>query len=237
MTGEIETSFIDVQGLNAYLARPENGSTAGMLLLPMITGIGAQVRDWAEELAGYGVTALSWDPWRGRPSTDTTPFEQVITWSGELVDEESLAEQHTLLDHMFGELGCERIGTIGWCMGGRYALLLGAAEPRLANVVAYHPTVPLPTPAHHTVDAVEATANITAPTMILYPGNDDLVPMESFRNLRTALESRTPAASIVHLYPRAEHGFAFHHDNPVNKAAYELSWPQVLAFINGTTRT
>jgi carboxymethylenebutenolidase len=128
MTGDIESSFIDVQGLNAYLARPRNGSTAGMLLLPMITGIGAQVRDWTEELAGYGITALSWDPWRGRPSTDTTPFEDVIKWNGQLVDEESLAEHHTLLDHMFGELGCERIGTIGWCMGGRYALLLGAAD-------------------------------------------------------------------------------------------------------------
>jgi carboxymethylenebutenolidase len=238
MTGDIQTSYIDVDGLNAYLARPEGGSTAGMLLLPMITGIGAQVREWADELAGYGITALSWDPWRGRPSTDETPFEDVMKWGSELIDEESLAEQHTLLDHMFGELGCERVGTMGYCLGGRLTLLLGAAEPRLANVVAYHPTVPLPTPPNHTIDAVAATANIAAPTMILYPGGDEIVPMESFRNLRTALESRTSAASIVHLYPGAGHGFtaSFRHDNLVNKAAYDLSWPQVLAFINATTR-
>lgn len=238
MASEIETSYVTVQGLNAYLARPEGGSSAGMLLLPMITGIGAQVRAWADELAGHGITALSWDQWRGRPSTDETPFDEVATWAGELVDAESLDEQHTLLDHMFSELGCDQVGTMGWCMGGRLALLLGAAESRLANVVAYHPTVPLPTPPNHTIDAVTATANIAAPTMMLYPGSDDLVPLESFRNLRDALESRTTAASIVHVYPGAEHGFtsSARHENPVNKAAFDLSWPQVLAFIAATTR-
>ncbi len=237
MTGDIETSFIDVDGLNAYLARPVGGSTAGMLLLPMITGIGAQIRAWADELAGQGVTALSWDQWRGRPSTDETPFEEVMKWGSQLVDEESLVEQHALLEHMFGELGCERVGTMGWCMGGRLALLLGEREPRLANVVAYHPTVPLPTPPNHTIDAVAATANIEAPVMMVYPGSDTLVPPESFRNLRDALESRASAPSIVHVYPGAEHGFtsSARHGNPVNKAAYDLSWPQVLAFIQATT--
>ena len=238
MTGEIESAYITVDGLNAYLARPHGGSAAGMLVLPMITGIGAQIRAWADELAGRGITALSWDPWRGRPSTDETPFEEVMKWGAELVDAESLAEQHTLLDHLFGELGCAKAGVMGYCLGGRLALLLGAAEPRLANVVAYHPTVPLPTPPNHTIDAVAATANIAAPVMMLYPGGDALVPMESFHNLRDALESREGAASIVHLYPGAEHGFtaSFRHDNPVNKAAFEVSWPQVLAFIDATTQ-
>ncbi len=237
MTGDIETSYVTVQGLNAYLARPKGGSTAGMLLLPMITGIGAQVRAWADELAEHGITALSWDQWRGRPSTDETPFDEVMKWGSELVDDESLAEQHTLLDHLFGELGCARVGTIGWCMGGRFALLLGEREPRLANVVAYHPTVPIPPRPNHTIDAVAATANIAAPVMMLYPGSDELVPMESFRNLRDALDARTSAPSIVHIYPDAEHGFTAsnHHDIPANKAAYELSWPQVLAFLNATT--
>jgi carboxymethylenebutenolidase len=237
MTGDIETSFITVQGLNAYLARPKGGSTAGMLLLPMITGIGAQVREWADELAGRGITALSWDQWRGRPSTDETPFEEVMQWGAALVDDESLAEQHTLLEHMFGELGCEKVGTMGWCMGGRLALLLGEREPRLANVVAYHPTVPIPRAPNHTADAVAATANIAAPVMMLYPGADHLVSPEAFQKLRDALESRDSAPSIIHTYPGAEHGFTAsgRHGNPVNKAAFELSWPQVLAFIDATT--
>jgi len=58
----IETSNVTVNGLGAYLARPAGGSKSGMLLLPMITGIGAQIREFADAIAGTGVTALSWDP-------------------------------------------------------------------------------------------------------------------------------------------------------------------------------
>ena len=58
---------------DAYLARV---GRAGMLLLPMITGIGEQVRDWADELAGRGITALVWDPFKGR-STDNSTREEL----------------------------------------------------------------------------------------------------------------------------------------------------------------
>ncbi|HEX3785577.1 MAG TPA: dienelactone hydrolase family protein [Pseudonocardiaceae bacterium] len=238
MATDIEKSTVTVNGLNAYLARPSGGSTSGMLLLPMITGIGAQVREYAENLAGEGITALSWDPWQGRPSADETPFDVLARWMTELEDETCLAEQHQLLDHLFGELGCTQVGTIGWCLGGRYTLLLGARESRLANVVAYHPTVPGTPAPNHTVDAVAATAAITAPTMMLCPGSDDLVPAESYRRLQQALQSRDSGVSIVHLYPGAEHGFSAkgRHGNPVNKAAFEVSWPQVIAFIKTTTQ-
>jgi len=50
----IETSTVRVGDLSAYLARPTTGSTSGMLLLPMVTGIGEQVRAWADELAERG---------------------------------------------------------------------------------------------------------------------------------------------------------------------------------------
>jgi len=230
---------VTVAGLNAYLSRPSEVSTGGMLLLPMITGISPQVREFADNLAAAGVTALTWDPWHGRPGSDdfaamgATLFE----WVSELDDEACLTEMGQLLEQMFGELGCQRVGVIGWCLGGRFALLLGGRDSRLANVVAYHPTVLDPPPPNNTLDAAEFTARISAPAMILYPGADTLVPAETFLRLQAALNSRTTAPSIVHVYPGAEHGFAarMNHANPINKAANDLSWPQVVAFIRATT--
>jgi carboxymethylenebutenolidase len=237
VTETIISSLVTVDGLHAYLARPAGGSTSGMLLLPMITGIGRQVRDWADELARAGVTALSWDPWEGRPSADETSFGVLAGWMSELDDERCLDQQRRLLDHLLGQLGCTRAGVIGWCLGGRFALLLGGRDGRLANVVAYHPTVPLPPAAHHTVDAVAHAAAIGAPVLMLYPGADDLVPAESFRQLQAALQSRTEGASLVHVYPGAEHGFSnrARHGNPVNARAQTIAWPQVLDFIRVTT--
>jgi carboxymethylenebutenolidase len=135
----IDHFLTNVDGLTTFVSRPSGGSPAGMLLLPMITGIGEQVREFADGLAGHGLTTLSWDPWQGRGSLDDTPMEQLFEWMSGLDDETSLDEQRRLLDHLHGALGCARVGTIGWCLGGRFALLLGARETRLANVVAYHP--------------------------------------------------------------------------------------------------
>ncbi|KAA9165488.1 dienelactone hydrolase [Amycolatopsis acidicola] len=236
MTAQIETAKITIGELGAHLARPAGGSTGGMLLLPMITGIGARVREFAEDIARAGVTALVWDPFHG-VSSDDASHEGLSARMRELDDETCLGEQRHLLDHLLGELGCTKAGVIGWCLGGRFALLLGGRDKRLSNVVAYHPTVPGTPAPNHTVDAVEHTARITAPTMMLYPGKDTLVPRESFERLQNALQSRPSGASIVHVYPEAEHGFSDskRHGNPVNADAYAVSWPQVLEFVKATT--
>ncbi|WP_181801208.1 dienelactone hydrolase family protein [Streptomyces shenzhenensis] len=229
---------VTVAGLNAYLSRPKEGTTGGMLLLPSVSGISPQLREFADDLAAAGVTALSWDIWHGRPgSDDPSQLETQLQWASELDDETGLTEMGRLLDHMSDELGCRQVGVIGWCAGGRFALLLGGRDSRLANVVAYHPTVPGTPAPNHTLDAVEYTARIAAPAMILYPGADEVVPLESFHRLRDALNSRTTGPSIAHVYPGAGHGFTARalHGDPVNKAATDLSWPQVVAFIRTTT--
>jgi carboxymethylenebutenolidase len=233
----IETRSRTIDGLNAYLARPTGGASAGMLLIPMITGIGEQVREFAAAIAEAGVTTLAWDPWRGRGTSEDTPMETLFTWMGELDDDACLGEQTRLLDYLLDELGCTKVGVIGWCLGGRFALILGGQDSRVPGVVAYHPTVPGKPAPNHTVDVVEHAARISAPVMMLYPGADDLVPVESFHRLQTALNSRASGPSIVHVYPGAEHGFSARrrHGNPVNSEAFAISWPQVVDFVKVTT--
>jgi carboxymethylenebutenolidase len=207
-----------------------------MLLLPMITGIGEQLRAWADELAGRGITALVWDPFKGR-SIDNSTREELAGLLGGLDDDTVLAEQVALLDHLFGELGCTKVGTVGWCLGGRFALLLGARDHRLANVVAFHPTVPSELRPNHSYDAIADSIGITAPVLIAYPGADAAVPVAAFEALQTALQSRETGATITQFYPGAEHGYTdrSRQSKPVNADAYRLSWPQALAFIDATT--
>ncbi|UYP18593.1 dienelactone hydrolase family protein [Rhodococcus sp. Z13] len=232
---DIEAEFVHIGGLRAYLARPLGGATGGMLLLPMITGIDKQVREYAQDIAGTGVTALVWDPWHG-PTADDTPREKLFELMNQLDDEKCLAEMGTLLDHAFGELGLRKVGVIGWCLGGRLALILGGREPRLANVVAYHPSIAVPPAPNHTLDAVELSGNITAPVMVLHAGADTIMSAETFGRLQSTLQQRETGATITHVYPGAEHGFSSRdrHGNQVNADAYALSWPQALSFVKDT---
>ncbi len=233
---DIETEFLQVENLRAYVARPAGGSAGGMLLLPMITGIDAQVREYAEDIARAGVTALVWDPWHG-PSADDTPYERLAEMMGHLDDESALAEMGSLLDYAFDELGVSKIGVIGWCLGGRLALLLAARDERPAAVVAYHPSIWDSAPPNHPLDAVEHASAITAPVMVLHAGADTVMSTDTFRNLQLALQQRRTGATIVHVYPGAEHGFSARsrHGKQVNADAYAVSWPQVLRFVADTT--
>jgi carboxymethylenebutenolidase len=217
---------------DAYLARV---GRAGMLLLPMITGIGEQVRVWADELAGEGITALVWDPFKGR-STDNSTREELSALLREMDDDTALAEQAELLDYLTGELGCGKAGVIGWCLGGRFAFLLGARDQRIASVVAFHPTVPSKLPPHHTYDAIAEAAAITAPVLVSYPSADTAVPNADFEALQTVLQARTAGATFTQYFPGADHGFSDkgRQDKEVNANAYRLAWPQALAFMRST---
>jgi carboxymethylenebutenolidase len=217
---------------DAYLARV---GRAGMLLLPMITGIGEQIREWADELAGEGVTALAWDPFKGR-STDNATREELSGILRGMDDDTALAEQSALLDYMFDELGCSKVGVIGWCLGGRFAFLLGARDQRVANVVAFHPTVPSNRPPHHTYDAIAEAAGVTAPVLVSYPSADAAVPNADFETLQTVLQARTVGATFAQYFPGADHGFSdkSRHGKDVNADAFRLAWPQALAFMKST---
>lgn len=202
----------------------------------MITGIGEQLRAWADELAGRGITALVWDPFKGR-STDNSTIDELAGLLRGVDDDTVLAEQVALLDHLYGELGCTKVGSVGWCLGGRFVLLLGARDHRLANVVAFHPTVPSELRPNHSYDAIADSIAITAPVLIAYPGADAAVPVADFEALQTALQSRETGATITQFYPGAEHGYTdrARQEKQVNADAYRLSWPQALAFIDATT--
>ncbi|MFI7059793.1 dienelactone hydrolase family protein [Kribbella sp. NPDC050124] len=218
---------------DGYLARV---GRAGMLLLPMITGIGEQVREWADELAGEGITALVWDPFKGR-STDNSTREELGALLSEMDDDKALAEQTELLDYLTGELGCSKVGVIGWCLGGRFAFLLAARDHRVTNVVAFHPTVPSKRPPHHAYDAIAEAGAITAPVLVSYPSADAAVPNADFEALQTILQARPTGATFTQYFPSADHGFSdkSRHDKPVNADAFHLAWPQALAFMRTTT--
>jgi carboxymethylenebutenolidase len=232
--GMITATEQRIQDLNVYLARPAEATTGGMLLLPSLGGLGPQLRRYADDIASAGVTALAWDHFRGQSPADLS-FEERMARVSTITDDAAHAEQLRLLDYLFKDLGLAKAGVIGWCMGGRYALLLAARDHRLANCVAYHPTIRRPMPANHSEDAVARAAAIECPVQVMVPGADQIVPAAIFAELAQTLEHRPTAASIIHTYPGAEHAFMDRHDtSEPNRIATVLAWPQTLAFIRAT---
>ncbi len=140
-------------------------------------------------------------------------------------------EMGALLDYARGELGARRVGVIGWCLGGRFALLLGARDADLANVVAYHPSIWDPAAANHDLDAIALAPTIAAPVMVLHAGADTSCRPGASRPCRPRCSPANPArrSCTPTRAPRTASSARARHDDPVNKAAWEIScrrrWP------------
>jgi carboxymethylenebutenolidase len=116
----------------------------------------------------------------------------------------------------------DRIGVIGWCMGGRYSLALATEEPGLAAVVAYYGAPPTD-PA--------AIARIKAPVLGNFGGEDKGPSPDDVRAFEAAMKAagKTMDAKI---YEGAPHAFA-NVNNPwkgYREAAAKDAWTRTTAF-------
>jgi carboxymethylenebutenolidase len=186
--------------------------------------VSAAVRGFADRLAAAGLAALVWDPYSAHAGE-----EQLTQYSSTLRDATVLNEQRQWLDYMSSRLGIAHLAAMGWCMGGRYGLLLQAAEPRIEACVAYYPSIRESLLPHQDGDVTAVASGISCPTMVIYPGLDHVTSWDTFLKLEDALRTRTAVTSIQ-LYPRANHNFLAR-DEAVNRATSDQSWPQSVAFL------
>lgn len=224
MTTVTTDKTIRIAGVSHYLARAATRTTAGVLLLPHVTGVDHFVQEFADELAARGLTTLAWNPYPDLPMgaefTDRPPRPK---------DEATLTTLAGCVDTMQGELGLSEIATIGFCMGGRFVILFGAREKRLRCGVACYPSIPMQRNAGQDLDPIPAAPAIACPLMVVYPGQDRVTPRPVFGALQALLQGRSAETAILY-YPEAEHGF-MHTPSPVNDAATKTARPQIYAFL------
>ena len=218
--------YVSKGRVNGWLDRA--AGTAGMLLLPHVTGLEPAMKDEARHFAQAGFTTFVWDPYPG--------FD--LEHGGEpprCVDETAVADQMACVDYILGELGVQRLGMLGWCMGGRMALNLAARERRLAAAVAYYPSIrdPRKEGEMHTIGVA---AEIRCPLQVIYPGKDHVTSNATFAALRSEL-AKCPGPVIIEEYPEAVHGFLTRQDqSEANAEAGRLSWPQSMAFLEAALK-
>jgi carboxymethylenebutenolidase len=224
MAGE----YISRDRVNGYLCRAADAQGAGMLLLPHVTGIEPEMKDEAQMFADAGFTTLVWDPY---PGFDLESGQK----PPQCVDETCVADQMACTSYAFEQLGVQRLGMIGWCMGGRMALTLAARERRLAAAVAYYPSIREARRAEE-IDAVSIAGEIRCPLQVVYPGKDHVTSNATFAALRAQLDT-CPGPVAVQVYPEAVHGFMGRvGESEANAQAGRLAWPQTMAFLKAAVK-
>ncbi len=214
--------------LFGYLARPKAPPVGTVLILPTIFGINEFALGFAGSLVEAGLAALVWDINSGVPPV--TDYQECIRRARMLTDCGVGSLIGKWLDKLEADFAGSPLGVIGFCIGGRFALLAAAEDRRLRCCAAAYPSIESPRLANQEMDAVEAAGHISCPVHILQPGNDHVTSPLTYQALKQKLLSRR-APTIVQTYPEAEHGF-MHRDKPEeNPAATRIASPQVIAFL------
>jgi carboxymethylenebutenolidase len=122
------------------------------------------------------------------------------------------------------EVSSNRIGALGWCMGGGFVLQLALAEPTLtAGVIYYGPVV---------VDE-QKLKNVRARLIGFFGQEDRSIPVPAVRMMANSLKDLGNPMELQ-IYPDTRHGFAepekgansnYRHDYA------EDSWKRTLSFL------
>lgn len=215
-----------VEGHIAHAERPRGG----VLILPTITAVDAPMKEFARRLAEAGYTAMVWNPYPGEPAPADT--DAARPHAAKLSDD-GLDAMSACVSHLKDTLRLPSVAVMGFCLGGRYAVLLAAKDKRLSACVAFYPSIRVPNQPNQTLDALALAAEIPCPVHLIHGTADQVFVHSVFLKLRDVLDARK-APTFAQVHPDAVHSFMRPdlRKVPANDQAARLSWPPVMGFLD-----
>jgi carboxymethylenebutenolidase len=185
-------------------------------------GLNDNIRAMADRLAGEGYIVFAVDLFRGKVAS--TPGEARVLMMAAVEDPEpARANIRAAFDFVSNTASAPRIGTIGWCFGGGWALNTAQLFPEeLDAAVIYYGQV--------TADE-DLLRPIAAPILGLFAADDAGIKVASVEAFRDALE-RLRKNYTVHIYPGVGHAFANPSGRNYDAATADDAWRRTLEFFN-----
>jgi carboxymethylenebutenolidase len=208
---------INDKSANAYFA---NGGGAGVLVLHAWWGLKPFFKEFCDKLANEGFTVLAPDLRNGEVAQTIDEAKALMEKSnGELVGATVMAAKDYLREKVKN-----KIGVVGFSMGGAWALVLASNMPdEIGATVLFY--------GNEGVDYGKVTSKV----MGHYSDNDEWEPNEFVDNTFAEFKKAGVDATL-HIYPRVAHWF-FESDRPeYDSAAAQLAWDRTVEFLKSTLR-
>lgn len=219
LTSEVLFQF-GKQNRPGYLAQPESTvPLPGIVVIHEILGLNEQIRDVTRRLANEGYAAVAVDLFSGRRRAMCMARYMAANLIGKL-DYSGIQELKSALTFLCSQPGVDsqRLGAIGFCMGGGFAITWACTDQRLKVIAPFYGLNPRPL-------KVVARA---CPVVGSYPGLD--FTAKSGRALDVALD-HFDIPHDIKIYPNTRHAF-FNDQIPrvYDAQASADAWQRTLAF-------
>jgi carboxymethylenebutenolidase len=198
------------------------GPFPGIIVIHEWWGLNDWVKDQASKLADQGYEALAIDLYRGKVATTPEGAHEIMRGVPEDRANRDLSSAFDFLASQ-PNVNKNRIGAIGWCMGGGYSLDVALDEPTLAaDVINYG----------HLATDPETLKKINAPILGLFGAQDKGITPDDVHQFESQMKQLGKTIDVK-IYDDAGHAF----ENPNNKTGYrpadaEDAWNRTLKFLS-----
>jgi carboxymethylenebutenolidase len=189
-------------------------------------GLNDWVKDQASKLSDQGYVTLAIDLYRGKVATTPDVAHELMRG---LPEDRAKRDLHAAFKFLASQPNVkkDRIGAIGWCMGGGYSLDVALQEPTLAaDVINYG----------HLATDPSALAKINAPILGLFGAQDRGITPDDVHKFEASMKQLGKKIDVK-IYDDAGHGF----ENPNNKEGYRAedaadAWKRTVEFLATTLK-
>ena len=219
----------------AVLARPtDEARHPAVVVVHEAFGPNAHIRDVAARLAREGYVTLAPDLYhREKKSAAYDDLPEAIRLMMTLRDDTILKDMGAAISYLQQQpfVRADRIGVMGFCMGGRIAFLTACMNPAVsAGVPFYGGGIGSVTqPSALTRPPLEFAGRLTAPLLLFFGESDAFIPLEEVDRIRERLAALGKDATIV-VYPGAPHGFFCDQRESYRPDAAQDAWQRLLQF-------
>jgi carboxymethylenebutenolidase len=187
---------------NFYVARPAEGTYPAIMILSEMFGLNEPMRELARDYAARGFVVMVPNLfWRSEHPGGLAyeGVERELAWQ-RLRDFDFDAvggDMKTAADWLRARAFCNgKVGTIGFCAGGRFAFIAAARSGVDAAISLYALGI-----SHHLAELPK----ISCPVQLHYGLKDQHVPQEEIDKIAAAAKS-APSVTLF-LYPESGHSF------------------------------
>lgn len=211
--------------IKGFLAEPDGkGPFPAIVVIQEWWGLSDWIKDNAKRLAAQGYVCLAPDLYRGKVTNDREVASQLLKG---LPRDRAIRDLKAAVDVLAGmaNVNKEKIGSIGWCMGGGYSFDLALNDSRVrACAICYGRVV---------TDA-EKLKPLNAAVLGIFGEQDKGIPAASVREFASALKTAGKKVDQIKFFP-AGHGFmrpsSETNKNPAyNEAAAKQAWQLIDKF-------
>ena len=183
--------------VHAMLYKPKGkGPFPALVVIHEWWGLNNWVKQQAAKYADQGYVTLAIDLYRGQVATTPDQAHEIMRGVPEDRANRDLLAAMTYLTSLT-TVNPKKIGVIGWCMGGGYALDLAVADPKLRVAVINY---------GHLATEDATLKKIHASVLGIFGGQDRGIPVADVKQFEAQMKELDKKVEI-YIFPDAGHAF------------------------------